>query len=212
MPESPPTAAGSPDSALLFRTFAAAMPQIVWTSVHAAEPDYFNPVWYSFTGLPESLLGAAAWSAVLHPDEIPEAMATWQAAGISQAPVELELRLRRADGAYRWHRVRSVPMKQPEGSGRFWLGIATDIHEQKLVRSRLEESEQRLSLALEGSHLGTWDWDIATDTLRFDPRCKQIFAIPSDAAPGSFYKDFPLAVHPEDRELVTARVNTSLRD
>jgi PAS domain S-box-containing protein len=212
MPKSFPLPVGSPDSALLFRTFAAAMPQIVWTSVRAGEPDYFNPAWHSFTGLPENVLGTAAWSAVLHPDEAPAATASWRAANASGAPAELELRLRRVDGAYRWHHVQWVPIQQPDGSVGFWLGTATDIHEQKLARSRLEQSEQRLSLALEASNQGTWEWDVATDTLSFDPRCKQIFAIAPDAAPGSFYKDFPLVVHPEDRERVTAYVNASVRD
>jgi PAS domain S-box-containing protein len=212
MPERSPSAAGSPDSALLFRTFAAAMPQIVWTSVRAGEPDYFNPAWHSVTGLPESLLGTAAWSMVLHPDEAPAAMATWQAANASGEPSEQELRLRRADGTYRWHHVRSVPIKQPDGSVRFWLGTAADIHEQKLARGRLEQSEQRLSLALEASNLGTWEWDVTTDTLNFDPRCKQIFAIPRDSAPGSFYKDFSQLVHPDDRELIKTHVDASVRD
>jgi PAS domain S-box-containing protein len=203
---------GSPDNELLFRAFAAAMPQIVWTSTGAAEPDYFNPAWYAFTGLPASLLGAAAWSAVLHPDELATAMAAWKEAMASGEPCELELRLRRADGASRWHHVRLVPMKKPDGSVQFWLGTATDTHEQRLARSRLEESEQRLSLALEASNLGTWSWDIASDTLNFDPRCKQIFGIAPDASPGSFYKEFPSVVHPDDRERVTAHVDASIRD
>lgn len=212
MPESPPSLAGSTDSALLFHTFAAALPQIVWTSVRAGEPDYFNTAWHGFTGLPESVLGTAAWSTVLHPDEAPAALAAWHAAGASGKPCELELRLRRADGAYRWHLVRSVPMKQPEGTVRFWLGTATDIHEQKLARGHLEQSEQRLALALEASNLGTWDWDIATDALSLDARCKQIFAIAPDAAPCSFYNDFSQLLHPDDRELIKAHVDASVRD
>ena len=50
-----------------------------------------------------------------------------------------------------------------------------DIHEPRLARSRLEKSEQRLAMELESSNLGTWGWDIATDSLRFDPRCAQGF-------------------------------------
>jgi PAS domain S-box-containing protein len=201
-----------PDTEQLFRTFAEAMPHIVWTSARDAETNYFNPAWYTFTGLPTSLLGAAAWKAAVHPDEFSAAEAAWTRAKASGATFELELRLRRADGAWRWHHLRSVPMNHPEGSVQFWLGTATDVHEQKLTRSQLEASEQRLALALESSQLGTWEWDIASDVLYLDPRCTQIFGMTPGSFRGAFSQDFLPRVHPEDRERLVAEVNARIRD
>ncbi|WP_240360695.1 PAS domain-containing protein [Pyxidicoccus caerfyrddinensis] len=206
-PPEPPT-----DDELHFRTFAAAMPQIVWTATATGETTYFNPAWHAFTGLPTHVLGAAAWDAALHPDELTSTVAICRQADATGSPFSLELRLRRADGTWRWHHTQSMPVKNPDGSVRFRLGTAIDIHEQRLVRSRLEESEQRLALALESSYLGTWDWDIATDSLRFDPRCEQVFGIAPGSFRGTFRADFIQLVHPDDRSRVVAHVEASIRE
>ncbi|MFP2932482.1 PAS domain-containing protein [Pyxidicoccus sp. 3LG] len=201
-----------PEDEQLLRTFAAAMPQVVWTSMGDAETSYFNPAWYAFTGLPTDVTGPEAWNAALHPDEVGAVVAACEVAKVTGEPFSLEVRLRRADGAWRWHHVQSVPVKRADGSVRYRLGTATDIHEQKLARSRLADSEQRLALALESSNLGTWEWDIASDTLRFDLRCEQIFGMPPHSFRGTFYTDFPRFVHPDDRELVVSHVNAAVRE
>ncbi|WP_164019226.1 PAS domain-containing protein [Pyxidicoccus trucidator] len=200
------------DDELHFQTFAASMPQLVWTAAATGATNYFNPAWHAFTGLPTSLLGTEAWNAALHPDEAASARAASREAKATGAPYSLEVRLRRADGAWRWHHLQSVPVKNADGSVRFWLGTATDIHEQKLARSRLEESEQRLAMALESSNLGTWNWDIVTDTLRFDPRCEQAFGMAPGSFRGTFYTDFIQFVHPDDRARVIESVDTSVRE
>jgi PAS domain S-box-containing protein len=201
-----------PDTEQPFRTFAEAMPHIVWTSTRDGETNYFNPAWYTFTGLPKGLLGAAAWRAVIHPDDLDAAVAASESAKASGGIFELELRLRRADGTWRWHHLRSVPIRHAEGLLQFWLGSASDIHEQKLARHQLEESEQRLALAMQSSHLGTWDWDYVSDTLRFDSRCEQIFGMAPGSFQGTFTQDFLPKVHPDDRERVAAEVSASVRD
>lgn len=188
------------------------MPQIVWTATATGETTYFNPAWHAFTGLPTNLVGAAAWDAALHPDERVSAVTSCHEADATGAPYSLELRLRRADGTFRWHHAQSMPVKNPDGSVRFRLGTAIDIHEQRLARSRLEDSEQRLAMALESSQLGTWDWDIATDSLRFDPRCEQVFGMAPGSFRGTFYSDFIQFVHPDDRARVIAHVDASVRE
>ncbi|MFP2911082.1 PAS domain-containing protein [Pyxidicoccus sp. 3LFB2] len=212
MPESSSPPGASADDELQFRTFAAAMPQMVWTSSANGETRYFNPAWHAFTGLPATQLGAEAWGAVLHPDELDRVRASWAQVKATGTPFSLEVRLRRADGAWRWHQLQSTPVKNTDGSVRFWLGTAIDVHEQQMARSRLEESEQRLALALESSYLGTWDWDFTTDTLRFDARCDQIFGLAPGSFGGSFDRDFLPLIHPDDRPHVIERVATSLRE
>lgn len=145
MPEGLPLPEGRHDDALFFRTFAAAMPHIVWMSAGDAEPSEFNPAWHTFTGLPTRLPGATAWTVALHPDEVAAAMAAWKDARDAGSLFERDLPLRRADGDYRWHHVRSVPVTLPDGSVR-WLGSATDIHERKTQQERFNESLQTLEL------------------------------------------------------------------
>jgi PAS domain S-box-containing protein len=187
------------------------MPHIVWTAARDEETGYFNPAWYAFTGLPTSLRGAAAWKAAIHPDDLAAVSAASRTARATGSSFELELRLRRADGTWRWHHLQSVPIRQEDGSVQFWLGSAIDIHEQTLARSQLEASQQRLSLALQSSYLGTWEWDCASDALSFDTRCEQIFGMTPGSSPGTFTQDFLPRVHPDDRERVRTQVDASVR-
>ncbi|MCP3137133.1 PAS domain-containing protein [Pyxidicoccus xibeiensis] len=211
MRERLPPAEPTTEDERLFRTFAAAMPQLAWTSTFDADTDSFNPAWYAFTGQPTDLTGAAAWNAALHPDEATAVIAASKAIRLTGEAFALEARLRRADGTWRWHHLQSRPVTHPEGPVRFRLGTATDIHEQKLALRRLEDSEQRLALALESSNLGTWEWDITSDVLSFDLRCEQIFGMPPRSFRGTFRTDFPRFVHPDDRELVLSHVDAAVR-
>src|SRR6218665_174620 len=86
----------------------------------------------------------------------------------------------------------------------------TDDELRRTLR-RLMESEQRLSLALEAASLGTWEWELSSDTLHLDERCVRIFALGPGGFHGSFRHDFLLLVHPEDRARVMEHVDASVR-
>lgn len=81
----------------------------------------------------------------------------------------------------------------------------------RLVQA-LKSSEETLDLALNGSHIGLWEWCINPDQLHFSNRCLQIFGMPDDVFEGSFYKDFQQFIHPDDRERVNAAVSKSVEN
>ena len=125
------------------RTLAEAMPQIVWV----ARPDgwhiHFNQRWVDYTGLSlEESLGFG-WNAPFHPDERNRAAKVWQQAIESGEPYEIEYRLRRADGAYRWMLGRALPMRDATGAIVKWFGTCTDIHDLKMAQDELRASEER---------------------------------------------------------------------
>jgi PAS domain-containing protein len=103
-------------------------------------------------------------------------------------------------------------VKNPDGSHRLRLGTAVDIPEQRLVRTRLEESEQRLAVVLASSYLGTWDCDIATHTPRFGPRREEVVGMAPNSFRGTLHTDFIQLVHPDDRARVIAHVDASVRE
>jgi PAS domain S-box-containing protein len=210
MPERLPLPQGPLENELLFRTFAAAMPLIVWTSTPDTETRYFNPVWHAYTGLPPSLQGAEAWRAAMHRDDARGARAAWEEAKANGSPLEVELRLRRADGAFRWHHCRSMPVKNPDGSVRFWLGSATDIHEQKLARIRIEESEQRLALALEAADLGLWYCDLPLAEVACNATFKAQHGLPAEGT--VTWELLRRTLHAEDVPRVDEAVRRALEE
>ena len=126
-----------------FRELADAMPQIIWTADPDGRIDYSNRRWREYTGLPEDA-GNEAWSAVVHPDDMPPAAGRWAESLRSGAAFDMELRLRDGrTGAYCWHLLRTVPARDTSGAVARWYGTATDIDGQK----RAAESAHFLSEA-----------------------------------------------------------------
>ncbi|HTU61953.1 MAG TPA: PAS domain-containing protein, partial [Polyangiales bacterium] len=136
-----------------FRALTEALPLLVYSArAEGGAPDYYNSRWYEYTGLPVGSLDADAWERVCHPEDLPAVRAKWQQSHVSGAPFESELRLRRADGAYRWHLARSAPLHDVDGRVTRWLGTSTDIDEQKRahdVQEFLADVSVELSTSLD---------------------------------------------------------------
>lgn len=127
-----------------FDALADAMPQMAWSTPADGMTDYFNARWYEFTGAREGDHYGTGWLQALHPDDIEIANQAWTSAVGSGEPYEVEYRLRRHDGDYRWTLARGLPMRDDEGKVVRWFGTNTDIHERKL----LVETQQLLSREL----------------------------------------------------------------
>ena len=122
-----------------FRTLARAMPNQAWTALPNGHLDWFNEQVYIFSGLPEGSLDGAGWAVMVHDDDIGASSDRWSSALKSGDTYENEFRLRRADGAYRWHLTRAVPIKDEQGRVTRWVGTNTDIHDQKEAAATLEQ-------------------------------------------------------------------------
>jgi PAS domain S-box-containing protein len=124
------------------------VPAMVWTATPAGERDYFNARWRQFTGRPLAEQLGYGWVASLHPDDQTRVRASWQAAVAAGEVYQVEYRLRRHDGQYRWVLMRGVPHRNADGQITMWVGGGTDIHEQKqLVQELLEANEQQAALS-----------------------------------------------------------------
>jgi len=122
-----------------FRTLAQAMPNHVWTSPPDGLADWFNQQIYDYTGAGPGELDGGRWLEKVHPDDVQEAAARWSAALASGSTFEVEMRLRRADGAYRWHLARGVGIRDEEGVIGRWIGANTDIEDQKAATTVLTD-------------------------------------------------------------------------
>jgi PAS domain S-box-containing protein len=136
-----------------YRQLADAMPQIIWTAGPDGGATYFNRRWFEYTGMTEEEAGPSAWTRVVHPDDLPPAVARREQTLRSGEPFEVEYRFRSRDGEYRWHLGRAVAIRDDDGQIAFWIGTATDIHDRKLVE------EQRAFIIAAGDALsGTLDY------------------------------------------------------
>ena len=119
-----------------YRQLADAMPQIVWTSGVDGGATYFNRRWFEYTGMSEGDAGPNAWHLVVHPDDLPAAVARREQTLFTGETYEVEYRFRSVDGEYRWHLGRAVPIRDEDGTITSWVGTATDIHDRRLIEDQ----------------------------------------------------------------------------
>ncbi len=124
------------ESEVRFRTLTDAVPQVIWTNEAEGKATYFNGRWFEYTGLSLEDSTGPGWQAIVHPDDAPASKEKWQQALAAGEIFDTEYRLRRADGAYRWHVGRNVPLKDETGRVLGWFGSATDIED--LFHARAE--------------------------------------------------------------------------
>jgi PAS domain S-box-containing protein len=147
------------ESEARFRLLVDAMPQIAWViDAVSGELEYLNDRWFDYTGAERGLLSTQLVNAFIHPDEQLAIEERWAEAFRVGEPFEAELRLRAADGSYRWFLTRAVPVPDERGRVVKWFGTSTDIDNSK----RADRSQK--FLADLGQLLGT-SLDV-TDTLR----------------------------------------------
>jgi two-component system, OmpR family, phosphate regulon sensor histidine kinase PhoR len=123
-----------------FKILSDHITQMTWTNLPNGEVSYYNQRWYQYTGLTFAETKKHGWQAVMHPDDIEETLEKFTNALQTGQIFEVENRYRRgADGVYRWHLNRAMPLKTENGDILFWVGTATDIDDQKRELERKDE-------------------------------------------------------------------------
>lgn len=125
------------------------MPQMVWVTKPDGYHDLFNRQWYQYTGLPHDVTKGDGWSAVLHPDDLERTWQVWRHSLETGEPYEIEYRIRRYDGTYKWFLGRALPLKDEAGKITKWFGTCTDVDDQ---RKAAEIMEQRIKERTDALH------------------------------------------------------------
>lgn len=127
-----PPAPGSPEQWLgQYRFVLDHTPAMLWTATPAGQVDYVNAWMVHFTGRAAGQLLGEGWLDVVHPGDREGVVREWQRALREGTPSRLEVRFRRADGAYRWHQRTVIPYHDGQEDIIKWVGINTDIEAQK---------------------------------------------------------------------------------
>ena len=126
-----------------FRQLADAMPQIVWTANPLGELDYFNQRWLDYSGTTFEQAQGQGWAALLHPEDRQSNLDDWGAAIQAGKTHEFLGRLKRAaDGAYRWHLIRSIAICAADGTVEKCFGTCTDIEDQKAAEAAADAANR----------------------------------------------------------------------
>ena len=128
-----------------FEVLTDAMPQMVWSTLPDGFHDYYNARWYEFTGVPAGSTDGEGWNDMFHPDDQDAAWTQWRKSLATGEPYEIEYRLRHHSGTYRWTLGRALPVRDPDGTIRRWIGTCTDIDEAKRAAEQNELLSRELS-------------------------------------------------------------------
>lgn len=128
-----------------FRAIADSMPQMVWSTRPDGFHDYYNARWYEFTGVPAGSTDGEGWNDMFHPDDQARAWKVWRHSLETGDLYEIEYRLRRHDGVYRWTLGRATPIRNEAGEITRWFGTCTDIEDLKQSETGKDLLSQELS-------------------------------------------------------------------
>src|SRR6266404_6017068 len=129
------------------------IPVLAWCSRPDGSNEFLNQRWLDYTGLTIEEARGRGWQVAIHPDDLSQLLDVWQGLLASGKPGELEARLRRADGVYRWFLFRVEPLRDPQGTIVKWYGTNTDIDDRKRAEALLAAENQILEMVATGRPL-----------------------------------------------------------
>jgi PAS domain S-box-containing protein len=120
------------------------IPSLSWCNLPDGPNEFLSKGWHDYTGLSPEEAHGWGWSGAFHPDDLPPLMKRWQELLISGEEGEIEARIRRHDGVYRWFLIRVAPFRDETGEIIRWYGTSTDIEGRKRAEDALRASELSL--------------------------------------------------------------------
>jgi PAS domain S-box-containing protein len=135
------------------RLVVDAIPTLAWSAQGDGSADFFNRRWLEYTGLSTEQARDWGWTVALHPDDVNRLVDYWRSVLASGGPGEVEGRLRRFDGVYRWFLFRATPSIDNDGRVVKWFGTSTDIEDRKREECLLAGENLALEMTAKGNSL-----------------------------------------------------------
>jgi len=120
------------------------IPTLAWSILPDGSNEFLNKRWHQYTGLSPEESHGSGWQAAIHPEDRTPLLEKWQGLLSSGEPGEMEARLRRHDGVFRWFLMRVEPLRDETGKIVRWYGACTDIETLKETEAKLREDEREL--------------------------------------------------------------------
>jgi PAS domain S-box-containing protein len=172
------------------------IPALAWSARLDGSADFFNQHYLDFIGLAAEQARGWGWTAAVHPDDLDVLAATWQRIMASQAPGEIEARLRRCDGVYRWFLFRANPLRDEAGTIVKWYGVNTDIEDRRRAEVELRRAYDSFADAQRLSQTGSFITDLVGDDHNWSEEAFRIFEFePGSKVSVQRIRDI---IHPDD--------------
>lgn len=176
----------------------------VWTAFPDGRLDYVNRRTTEYFGRTSEQLLGEGWQDAVHAEDLPTCIERWTASLETGDYYEVKFRLRRADGAYRWHLARANSERDANGAVVKWFGTSTDIHDQKLAEDALRQSEEQFRSIVETTSEWIWAVDLAGIANYSNPAVERILGYrPEEIVGGTLYP----FMHEDDYRVVRQRVS-----
>ena len=120
------------------------IPTLAWSILPDGSNEFLNKRWHEYTGLSAAQSHGSGWQVAIHPEDRVLLLQKWQGLLASGEPGEMEARLRRYDGVFRWFLMRVEPLRDDTGKIVRWYGTCTDIETLKQTEAQLREDEREL--------------------------------------------------------------------
>lgn len=186
----------------------------LWDWDITSDEVYLSPQWLAMLGYEVNELPGhvSTWENLIHPKDKPWVMELLEAhLQDGEVPYTFDYRMRTQSGEWKWiANYGKVVVRDPDGTPLRMSGTHKDISERKKIEETLWESEERYALAVRGSQDGLWDWDIHTNAVYLSPRFKEIMGY-QDHELASEFKAWESQIHPEDHDLVLAKIEDHLK-
>ncbi len=137
-----------------FRAAVRAVEGVVWTNDAEGRMTGDQPGWAALTGQSPAQYQGHGWASAVHPDDAQPTVDAWNKAVSRRETFVFEHRVRRHDGVYRLFSVRAVPVLNADGAIREWVGVHTDVTDERAAQAALAESQARLKAVFEAVPVG----------------------------------------------------------
>jgi PAS domain S-box-containing protein len=126
------------------------LPELIWTALPSGDIDFVSRRWCEYTKLNVEEAYGEGWQATIHPEDLSQWLERWRSIVTSREAGEMEARLRRFDGAYRWFLFRISPVLDASGQLVKWCGVSTDIEDRRLAEDAVRSRMRRFRLIVDG--------------------------------------------------------------
>ncbi|HBW87834.1 MAG TPA: hypothetical protein DEG17_02800, partial [Cyanobacteria bacterium UBA11149] len=192
-----------------YQTLTETSPICIFQTDKSGNFNYVNQRWSEITGLSFEASLNLGWASILHPEDCDRIFAEWSQALAARLPCKSEFRFVSLNGKIIWVICQALPEIGHDGEVIGYIGTVTDISDRKRAEIALQEREEQLQLALEGSGDGFWDWNLETGNVYLSSRWLEMLGYEIHELPkeiGTWEK----LIHPEDKPWVMERLNAHL--
>jgi PAS domain S-box-containing protein len=164
-----------------YQALVEALPHLVWTCRPDGHCDFLSRQWVEYTGRPAEEQLGYGWAEQVHPEDRERVRSAWAEATVRGKRFDMEFRIRRADGVYRWFKTRALPLRDAAGEIVKWFGSNTDVDDYQRALASAAQAEERFRLVVEAAPNAMLMVDAHQRIVLVNRKAEELFGYPREA-------------------------------